>query len=141
MKTLILIGRSGCGKSALTARLTGTKYAGGSTQSAKRTKWVIDTPGSFAENRTMAGALSLYAYEADIVGLVISAQEPYSIYNPNIAGMVNREVVGIVTKTDIKTGNAERAERWLRLAGCKKVFRVSLISGEGIDRLLNDLSD
>lgn len=87
----------------------------------------------------MAGALSLYAYESDVVGLILAADEPFSLYNPNIAGMVNREVIGIVTKTDLKHGNPERAQHWLNLAGCKRVFRVSSISGEGISELLDYL--
>ena len=135
MKTLLLIGRSGSGKTTLASKLTGLASDNHKTPFAVRMDWVIDTPGGFTENRAMAGALSLYAYEADMVGLIIAADEAYSLYNPGITGMVNREVIGIVTKTDSPQGNADRAERWLRLAGCKKVFQISALTGEGIQEL------
>ena len=55
--------------------------------------------------------------------------------------MANRLVVGIVTGIDKKNANPDRAENWLRLAGCKKVFRVSAVTGEGIDELRTFLSE
>ena len=43
--------------------------------------------------------------EADVVGLLISATEPFSLYPPNVTAQANREVVGIVTKCDHWAGN------------------------------------
>lgn len=57
-----------------------------------------------------------------MVGLLLSATEPYSLYPPNITCMVNREVVGIVTQINEPKADPERAARWLRLSGCKKIF-------------------
>ena len=86
---------------------------------------VIDTPGEYTELRQTSGALALYAYEADIVGLVLSANEPYSIYSPCITSLVNREVIGIITGIDKPYARPDLVENWLRLAGCKTIFRVS----------------
>lgn len=58
------------------------------------------TAGEYAENKTLARALILYSYEADIVGLLMSAIEDYSLYSPNIVSMATREVIGIVTQID-----------------------------------------
>ncbi len=135
MNKVILIGRSGSGKTTLTQALKGEKIAYNKTQTVEREDFLIDTPGEYIESRNFGGALAVYAYESDIVGLLLSAIEPYSLFSPNITSMANRPVIGIVTEIDLKNANPDRAERWLRLAGCKKVFRVSSVTGEGIDEL------
>jgi ethanolamine utilization protein EutP len=139
MKTIVLIGRTGCGKTMLASRLAGVELDAKKTAGAVRVKNVIDTPGGFAENRFLGGALSVFAYEAQVVGLIIAADEPFSLYPPNIHGMLNREMIGIVTKTDIPAGSPQRAEGWLRLAGCKRVFHVSALTGQGIDEIMEYL--
>ena len=96
---------------------------------------MIDTPGEYIQTKNLGNAIALYAYESDIVGLLLSATEPFSLYPPNITCMANREVIGIVTQIDREDANPDRAERWLRLSGCKKVFRISSVTGEGIDEL------
>lgn len=135
MNKVILIGRSGSGKTTLTQALKGEKIAYNKTQTVEREDFLIDTPGEYIESRNFGGALAVYAYESDIVGLLLSAIEPYSLFSPNITSMANRPVIGIVTEIDLKNANPDRAERWLRLAGCKKVFRVSSVTGEGIEEL------
>ena len=85
--------------------------------------------------------MALYAYEADIVGLLLSATEPYSLYPPNITCMVNREVVGIVTKINEKGANPRRAEQWLRLTGCKKIFFVDSKKQQGVPEILEYLRE
>ena len=54
-----------------------------------------------------------------MVGLVLSANEPYSIFSPCITNLVNREVVGIVSGIDKPDANVERVSRWLRL--CRQI--------------------
>lgn len=46
------------------------------TQYVNRFDVIIDTPGEYAENKMLGGALALYSYEADVVGLLLSATEP-----------------------------------------------------------------
>jgi ethanolamine utilization protein EutP len=55
--------------------------------------------------------------------------------------MVNREAIGIITGIDKPDANVERVRRWLQLAGCKKIFPVSSITGEGIKELAEYLED
>lgn len=137
MRRLILIGRSGAGKTTLTQALRGEMIAYRKTQSVNYGDWLIDTPGEYAENARLGSALALYSYEADVVGLLLAANEPYSLYPPNITCMVNREIVGIVTLRD--GVSPDRAERWLRLSGCKKVFIIDSVTGKGISDLLDFL--
>lgn len=140
MRKIILIGRSECGKTTLTQALKGKKLEYNKTQYVKHDDLVIDTPGEYIQTRELGGAIALYSYESDIVGLLLSATEPFSLYPPNVTGQATREVIGIVTKIDHKNADPDRAERWLRLSGCKKVFRVSSYTGEGICELLDYLS-
>lgn len=137
----MLFGRVGAGKTTLTQALLGEEIKYFKTQYVNYLNTVIDTPGEYTERRETSGALALYAYEADVVGLVLSANEPYSIFSPCLTSMVNREAVGIITGIDKPDANVERVERWLKLAGCKKIFPVSAITGEGVQALLDFLAD
>lgn len=137
MRKLILIGRSGAGKTTLTQALRGTDVSYHKTQYISYDDWLIDTPGEYAENAGLGAALCLYSYEADVVGLLLSADEPYSLYPPNITCMVNREVVGIVTSRE--GVSPERAKKWLQLTGCKKIFVIDSLTGKGIPELIEFL--
>lgn len=141
MKKLILIGRVAAGKTTLTQALNGEEIHYYKTQYINYLDTIIDTPGEYTELRQTSGALALYAYEADVVGLVLSANEPYSIFSPCITSLVNREVVGIITGIDKPDARPDRVERWLRLAGCKKIFPVSAYTGQGLDALIEFLAE
>ena len=140
MKKIILIGRSGAGKTTLTQALKGEEIKYHKTQYVNHFESIIDTPGEYAQTHELGYALALYSYEADVVGLLLSAEEPFSLYPPNITCMVNREVVGIITHVDSPKGDPERADRWLRLSGCRKIFRVNTAGGEGVSDILDYLS-
>jgi ethanolamine utilization protein EutP len=141
MRKIILMGRSECGKTTLTQALRGQKISYHKTQYVNHFDVIIDTPGEYAENKMLAGALALYSYEADVVGLLINATEPYSLFPPNVVPCVNREVIGIVTQIDQLEANPAQAESWLRLAGCKKIFHVSSYTGEGVWQILDYLKE
>ena len=141
MKKILLVGRSGAGKTTLTQALRGERITYQKTQYFNFVGSLIDSPGEYIETKRLGYALALYAYEANVVGLLLSATEPFSLYPPCITGMVNREVVGIVTKTDDPNGNPQRAAEWLKLAGCKKVFFTSSVEGDGMIDLINYLKE
>lgn len=139
MKKLILIGRSESGKSTLIQALRGETIHYHKTQYVGYGDLIIDTPGEYAEDKHLGGALAVYSYEADVIGLVLSATEPYSLFPPCIVGMATRPVIGIVTKCDHPFADSAQAERWLRLAGCEKVFFTSSYDHKGIDAILDYL--
>lgn len=122
MRKIILIGRSEAGKTTLTQALKGDTIQYHKTQYVNVFDVIIDTPGEYAESKNLGGALAVYSYEADVVGLLLSAIEPYSLYPPAVHGPCNREVIGIVTKIDHRLANVKQAEEWLKLAGCQKIF-------------------
>ncbi len=141
MKKIVLMGRSEAGKTTLTQALKGEKIHYHKTQYVNNFDVIIDTPGEYAQTKHLGYALALYTYEADVVGLLISAIEPYSLYPPCCAVMANRDVIGIVTKIDHPKANPKRAARWLRLAGCKKIFFVNSKAYEGVAEILEYLRE
>ena len=110
MRKIILIGRSGAGKTTLTQALKGEEIKYHKTQYVNYFESIIDTPGEYAQTHELGYALALYSYEADVVGLLLSAEEPYSLYPPNITCMVNRE--------SSPTSIPQRRTRNARSAGC-----------------------
>ena len=139
MKKIILMGRSGVGKTTLKQALKNEKIEYKKTQYIDWNDWIIDTPGEYVENKNLSSALGLYAYEADVVALLLASDDWFSVYSPNMVGLVNRDVVGVVTKTDLE--DPRKAENWLRLAGCKKIFKVNSITGEGVKELIDSLKE
>ncbi len=137
MKKTLLVGRHGVGKTTLKQALRGEEIRYEKTQYIDYGDWLIDSPGEYAEVHGLGAALAIYSYEADVVALLISADDDYSLFPPCCTSMVNRETIGIVTKIDKTT--PEKAENWLRLAGCRKIFFVNSHTGEGVDEILTYL--
>ncbi len=133
MKKTLLVGRHGVGKTTLTQAIRGETIEYKKTQYMQYGDWLIDSPGEYAEVHGLGAALAIYSYEADIVALLIGADEDYSLFPPNITCMVNREVIGIVTKID--KADPARAENWLRLSGCQRIFPINSHTGEGVAEL------
>ena len=127
MRKLIIIGRSESGKSTLIQALRHEEIHYHKTQYIDYSESVIDTPGEYVEDRQFGGALAVYACEADIVGLLCSATEPFSLFPPNIVGMSTRPVVGIVTKCDHPDAVPVRASEWLKLAAVNVSFSPAAI--------------
>ena len=78
---------------------------------------------------------------ADVIGLLLDATEPFSLYSPNLTPVCNREVVGVVTKIDHWAAQPEQAAAWLEIAGCRKIFYTSAFTGEGIADILEYLKE
>ena len=135
------MGRSECGKTTLRQALKGDTIQYHKTQYINHYDVVIDTPGEYAENHTLGRALALYSYEADVVGLLISATEPYSLFPPCVTACSTRPVIGIITQIDAEDANVGQAEAWLKLAGCTEIFPVSSYTGEGIFKILEYLRE
>ena len=141
MKKLVLIGRSEAGKTTLTQALRGEKIHYHKTQYVNNFDVIVDTPGEYAQTKGLGHALALYTYESDVVGLLVSATEPYCLFPPCITCMANREVIGIVTKIHNPDAKVKLATSWLELAGCKKIFYVDSRQQEGIPEILEYLRE
>lgn len=141
MKKIILMGRSESGKTTLQQALNGENLHYHKTQYINHHQVVIDTPGEYAENQSLGRALALYSYEADVVGLLVSATENYTLFPPCITASSTRPVIGIVTQIDREDSRPDLAESWLRLAGCEDIFFVSSYTGEGVEQILDYLRE
>ena len=141
MRKLILMGRSEAGKTTLTQALRGEEIHYYKTQDIHYYDSVIDTPGEYAQSHRLGKALALYTYEADVVGILVAANEPYSLFPPNVTCQANRECIGIVTKIDLPNANVPLADRWLEIAGCRKIFHVNSLKGVGVADILDYLKE
>ena len=93
MKKTLLVGRHGVGKTTLTQALRGEEIRYVKTQTMLYGDWLLDSPGEYAEVHGLSSALAIYSYEADVVALLIAADDDYSLFPPNITCMVNRDVI------------------------------------------------
>jgi len=84
MKKTLLVGRHGVGKTTLKQVLRGEEIHYVKTQYMDYGDWLLDSPGEYAEVHGLGAALAIYAYEADVVALLISADDDYSLFPPNI---------------------------------------------------------
>ncbi len=133
------MGRSGAGKTTLTQALYGEDIEYHKTQYVNYSKYIIDPPGEYIEDKQFGFVLALYSYEVDIVGYILAANEPFSLYSPCSTAQSTREVIGIVTQINDPNGDRELAAEWLRIAGCEKVFFVDSVTREGLDKLIDYL--
>ena len=140
MKKIILIGRSEAGKTTLKQVLRGEAIAYAKTQSINYYDIIVDTPGEYIQTKHLGGALAVYSYESDVIGLLASATEPFSLFGPCIAATATRPVIGIVTKCDEKNAKVEMAYGWLKEAGCGPIFCVDSVTGRGISDILDYLN-
>ena len=140
MKKIILIGRSEAGKTTLKQVLRGEAIAYAKTQSINYYDIIVDTPGEYIQTKHLGGALAVYSYESDVIGLLASATEPFSLFGPCIAATATRPVIGIVTKCDEKNAKVEMAYGWLKEAGCDSIFCVDSVTGRGISDILDYLN-
>lgn len=134
MRKIMFIGRSEAGKTTLTQAMKGNTITYHKTQYVNHYDVIIDTPGEYLQSKNLISALAVFTAEADVIGLLMDATEPFSLYSPNLTPVCNREVVGVVTKID-------HWAAWLELAGCKKIFYTSAYTGEGIADILSYLKE
>lgn len=139
MKKMIFMGKSGSGKTTLIEALRGEELVYRKTQCIDYGEDLMDTPGEYAEGNDLGGALAVYSYEADVVALVMSADEDYCIFPPACAPVANRPVVGVITKCDKDGARPEVAKMRLEQTGCERIFFTSSKKREGIDELLDFL--
>ena len=146
MKKVIIIGPVSSGKSTLCQVLNNAKpeYADGmsvrKTQAIEIVGSMIDTPGEYLENHTLYRALAVTALQADFVLLLQDCTSGISFYPALFSGMFPGKVVlGVVNKIDAAADEKQinDAEQKLLEAGAVKVFRISALSGEGIEGLRN----
>ena len=157
---VLLIGRSGCGKTSLIYRIhskTGVRDSQmgaenrqadnsqsdfrivNKTQAAVYHPGFIDVPGEYLEVRSLYRAVIMLTCESCAIALLQAANDRQSLYPSGLARTFPKPVIGVVTKTDVEPADTVRAGEILREAGAKKVFYTSALNNEGIDDLIKHL--
>lgn len=131
----MLVGKSGCGKTTLTQALKGLDLSYKKTQAISFEGMVIDTPGEFTENRRFYSALMATACQCDIIGFVQDVTAGSTAFPPRFAAMFCREVIGIISKTDLEPNGIDRATHFLNLAGVSHIIQTSALQKNGIESL------
>lgn len=139
MKKLMLIGKTGVGKTSLTQRINGESYTYEKTQSLNFSGQIIDTPGEYIENKRYYTALITTACDADVIALVQDVSEEQSLFPPAFSKIFDKEVIGIITKVDVESADLNKAKEFLEEAGVEKIFYISSETQKGISELINYL--
>lgn len=137
MKKVIFMGKIGCGKTSLCQKLQGEELRYKKTQSIELFSNSIDTPGEYMENRGYYSALIITSTEAEIIALVQECGDIDSKIPPAFAGTFGKKVIGIITKIDTinEESHIDIIENQLKCAGVNNIFKVSVITGEGMAAL------
>ena len=83
MKKLFLMGRSEAGKTSLTQILSGEELHYHKTQYTNTGTDIIDSPGEYSETKRCGLGLACFSFEADVLALLMAADEPFSVFEAN----------------------------------------------------------
>ncbi|WP_303860355.1 EutP/PduV family microcompartment system protein [Alkalibaculum bacchi] len=139
MKKLFLMGRSEAGKTSLAQVLRGERPHYHKTQYTYANSDTIDTPGEYSESNQLGVGLACFSFEADVIAIVIAADEPFSVFAPNCGSFLNRPLIGIITKIDSPYANIAMVRQWLINSGCEQIFLINNMTGDGVEELKNYL--
>ena len=137
MKKIMLVGRTGAGKTTFCQAIYGEELRYQKTQAVEIIHGAIDTPGEYLENRRLYRALIVTAAEADLMVLLQYCTDGQCWFAPEFAGMFGKPAIGLVTKTDLAADEQalRAAEEKLLLAGCQRIFHISSKENTGIDEV------
>ena len=141
MKKLFLMGRSEAGKTSLVQALKGEELHYRKTQYTNLSDDTIDSPGEYAESKRFSVGLACFSFEADVVGLVQAADEPFNLFGACLHTFIQRPLIGIITKTDSPFANVPMIRQWMADAGCDRIFLINNKTREGIDELMAYLKE
>nr|WP_325196583.1 EutP/PduV family microcompartment system protein [uncultured Oscillibacter sp.] len=135
MKKIMLVGRTGAGKTTFCQALYGQELHYQKTQAVEVVNSTIDTPGEYLENRNLYRALIVTAADADLMVLLQDCTDEQCWFAPGFAGMFGKPAIGLVTKTDLAADEQtiRDAEEKLALAGCQRIFHISSKENTGIN--------
>lgn len=137
MKKIMMIGRSGCGKTTLTQVLQNQEIGYKKTQAIEFFNNAIDTPGEYIENRRFYNALIVSAADCDIIALLQSSIDEQCIFPPGFATSFAKPVIGIITKSDLceSEDDLNRSKEFLKEAGVEKIYTISSLKNHGVDEI------
>ena len=102
---------------------------------------MIDSPGEYAETKACGLGLACFSFEADVLAILIAADEPFSVFEADCQCFTNRPLIGIITKIHSPYANVPMVRRWMINSGCERIFEVANATREGIDELKEYLAE
>lgn len=135
MKKLMLIGKTGVGKTSLIQAIKKQELKYKKTQAIDYYEDIIDTPGEYIENKRYYNAIITMSFDVSIIALVHDADSNESYFPPGFAKMFNRKVVGIITKIDSANANIKKAKEILQSAGAEMIYNVSALENIGVEEI------
>ena len=106
------------------------------TQSVTYKSKIIDTPGEYVENKMFYKSLLVLSADAKVIVLVQSAIDEATLFPPRFSTMFPRkEIIGIITKTDLENADIERSRRFLIDAGATEIFTIGLEDNKGLEEI------
>ncbi|MBW9145302.1 EutP/PduV family microcompartment system protein [Clostridium sp. CM027] len=137
MKTLMLIGKTYCGKTTLTQAINEDELHYKKTQTVEIIDGIIDTPGEYIENRSYYRALIVTSADSDVIAMIQDCTQEDSIFPPSFASIFAKPIIGIITKTDLccDENKLKAAEEVLVSAGVERIFRISAFDKSGLENL------
>lgn len=127
---IMLIGKTGSGKTTLTQRLNKKEVEYRKTQMISYENNIIDTPGEYLENKFYYKALLVASTEATKLVFIQEATDTTTFYPPNFRTMFNgKDIIGVITKKDLMN-DTEMARKFLKNAGVEEIFEIGMEEDE-----------
>jgi ethanolamine utilization protein EutP len=134
-KPVMVIGPVGSGKSTLLKALEFIQGEVRKTQSIRYFPQAIDTPGEMTQIPYLYNTFILNSARARAIFFLSNAKK-YTRLPPKISLALKAPAFGVVSQIDGATPEGvARAEAVLRTAGLQKIFKVSSVTGEGLEEL------
>ena len=136
----MVIGDVGSGKSTLIHHIFGVTQAVTKTQAlAFHGDNVIDSPGEFVSRRYLYGALLDSMIGVDTIVYLHAADQRVAVMPGDLLRMYsNKNLIGVVSKTDVAGADVAQAERCLAQAGIAAPYFQVSIHDEGSVQALVD---
>ena len=136
MRSILLVGSIGAGKTTFRQQLQGLPIQYAKTQAIETFETAIDTPGEYLEVGRYKHALMLASYDVEVVVLIQAATSEDTRFPPGFASTFNREVIGVVTKAGIAAETeVHDAIDHLTQAGVHEILVVDSVTGKGFKRV------
>ncbi|MDO5650493.1 MAG: EutP/PduV family microcompartment system protein, partial [Gallicola sp.] len=141
MKKVMLIGPVYAGKTTLKQAISGEELSYDKTQAVDFFDDIVDTPGEFVQHRHYYSSIQNLSAEVDMIAFVSSANDTSQIFSPGFAYSLTKPCIGIITKIDMSSQEEIAiVEENLKQAGALEIFKVSSVTKDGMDSLLEFLN-